>query len=60
LRFALLDVINEELMQDNGKGIILAATWILPVLIIPRAWDYPGIEGESHEKNHARETEEGT
>jgi hypothetical protein len=53
-------VINEELMQDNGKGIILAATWILPVLIIPRAWDYPGIEEESHEKNHALGTEEGT
>jgi hypothetical protein len=28
-------------MQDNGKGVILAATWVLPILIVPRAWDYP-------------------
>jgi len=28
-------------MQDNGRGVILAATWIVPVLVIPRAWDYP-------------------
>ena len=24
-----------------GQGVILAATWILPVAIIPRPWDFP-------------------
>jgi hypothetical protein len=28
-------------MQDNGKGVILTATWLVPLLLIPRAWDYP-------------------
>jgi hypothetical protein len=34
-------------MQDNGKGVILAATWILPLLIIPRAWDYHEVAGDT-------------
>ncbi|KAH8918844.1 hypothetical protein BT69DRAFT_1300666 [Atractiella rhizophila] len=25
--------------QDKGNGVILAATWVLPVAIVPRAWD---------------------
>ncbi|KAG9304603.1 hypothetical protein G9A89_020167 [Geosiphon pyriformis] len=25
--------------QNAGKGVVLAATWVLPVALIPRAWD---------------------
>lgn len=27
--------------QDVGKGVVLAATWILPVAVVPRSWDVP-------------------
>jgi len=27
--------------QDIGKGVVLAATWILPVAVVPRSWDVP-------------------
>ncbi|KAK0553045.1 hypothetical protein OC846_002661 [Tilletia horrida] len=27
--------------MDKGDGIVLSATWILPVAIIPKAWDAP-------------------
>ena len=30
-------------MQDSGNGIILAATWLVPLLLIPRPWDYPDV-----------------
>ncbi|KAF9559256.1 hypothetical protein EC968_006666 [Mortierella alpina] len=30
--------------QDLGKGVILAATWVLPVALAPRPWDFPGAE----------------
>ncbi|SPO35434.1 uncharacterized protein PSFLO_00905 [Pseudozyma flocculosa] len=26
---------------DKGQGVVLSATWILPVALIPRAWDAP-------------------
>ncbi|KAF9286337.1 hypothetical protein BGZ68_003034 [Mortierella alpina] len=30
--------------QDLGKGVILAGTWVLPVALAPRPWDFPGAE----------------
>ncbi|GJJ70676.1 hypothetical protein EMPS_03026 [Entomortierella parvispora] len=27
--------------QNEGKGVILASTWLLPVALVPRAWDVP-------------------
>ncbi|BGP10202.1 hypothetical protein JCM10049v2_006085 [Rhodotorula toruloides] len=27
--------------QDRGHGIVLAATWLLPVALVPRPWDFP-------------------
>ncbi|CAG8474813.1 8903_t:CDS:2 [Paraglomus brasilianum] len=26
-------------MQDNGHGVVIAATWVLPIALIPRPWD---------------------
>lgn len=26
---------------DRGKGVVLAATWVMPLALVPRAWDYP-------------------
>ncbi|KAF9277946.1 hypothetical protein BGZ88_000878 [Linnemannia elongata] len=36
--------------QNEGKGVILASTWLVPVALVPRAWDVPeeeGIDGAS-------------
>ncbi|KAI0793223.1 hypothetical protein C8Q75DRAFT_712993 [Abortiporus biennis] len=27
--------------QDQGKGVVCAATWIMPVALVPRPWDFP-------------------
>lgn len=27
--------------QDKGQGVILAATWLMPMALVPRPWDYP-------------------
>ncbi|GAA6038449.1 hypothetical protein JCM8097_007656 [Rhodosporidiobolus ruineniae] len=27
--------------QNKGNGVVLAATWILPVALVPRPWDFP-------------------
>ncbi|KAJ2916787.1 hypothetical protein MD484_g3640, partial [Candolleomyces efflorescens] len=27
--------------QDKGKGVICAATWIMPAALVPRPWDFP-------------------
>ncbi|KIJ39932.1 hypothetical protein M422DRAFT_32533 [Sphaerobolus stellatus SS14] len=26
--------------QDQGQGVVCAATWIVPVALVPRAWDF--------------------
>ncbi|KAG6378063.1 hypothetical protein JVT61DRAFT_13745 [Boletus reticuloceps] len=26
---------------DGGKGVVCTATWVLPVALVPRAWDFP-------------------
>ncbi|KAF9083062.1 hypothetical protein BGX23_011820 [Mortierella sp. AD031] len=36
--------------QNEGKGVILASTWLVPVALVPRAWDVPeeeGVDGNS-------------
>ena len=35
--------------QNEGKGVILASTWLLPVALVPRSWDVPDEEGISAE-----------
>ncbi|GAA5899708.1 hypothetical protein JCM6882_005418 [Rhodosporidiobolus microsporus] len=27
--------------QNRGNGVVLAATWLLPVALVPRPWDFP-------------------
>lgn len=27
--------------QDEGHGVVVAATWFMPLALVPRAWDYP-------------------
>ncbi|KAF9427450.1 hypothetical protein BGZ76_002335 [Entomortierella beljakovae] len=27
--------------QNEGRGVILASTWLVPVALVPRAWDLP-------------------
>ncbi|KAG0246552.1 hypothetical protein B0O80DRAFT_421616 [Mortierella sp. GBAus27b] len=27
--------------QNEGRGVILASTWLVPVALVPRAWDVP-------------------
>ncbi|KAI8360279.1 hypothetical protein B0O80DRAFT_199813 [Mortierella sp. GBAus27b] len=34
--------------EDLGKGVVLSATWVLPVALAPRSWDHPGTEDEPH------------
>ncbi|PWY98615.1 hypothetical protein BCV70DRAFT_34486 [Testicularia cyperi] len=29
------------LAQDAGHGVVVAATWFMPLALVPRAWDYP-------------------
>lgn len=26
---------------DEGKGVVCTATWLLPIALVPRAWDFP-------------------
>jgi hypothetical protein len=26
--------------QDKGKGVVCAATWVMPAALVPRAWDF--------------------
>ncbi|KAF8941676.1 hypothetical protein BGZ58_000012 [Dissophora ornata] len=32
--------------EDLGKGVVLSATWVLPVALAPRPWDHPGTEDD--------------
>ncbi|KAF9437343.1 hypothetical protein BGZ76_001109 [Entomortierella beljakovae] len=32
--------------EDVGKGVVLSATWVLPVALAPRSWDHPGNEDD--------------
>jgi len=32
---------NEIKSQDQGKGVICTATWLMPIAMIPRPWDFP-------------------
>ncbi|KAI0949739.1 hypothetical protein AcW1_009261 [Taiwanofungus camphoratus] len=27
--------------EDQGKGVVCAATWIMPAALVPRPWDFP-------------------
>lgn len=27
--------------QDKGKGVVCAATWVMPAAMVPRPWDFP-------------------
>ena len=27
--------------QDKGKGVVCAATWLMPAALVPRSWDFP-------------------
>ncbi|OBZ68027.1 hypothetical protein A0H81_11991 [Grifola frondosa] len=32
---------NSIKAQDEGKGVVCAATWIMPAALVPRPWDFP-------------------
>ncbi|KAK0538286.1 hypothetical protein OC842_001349 [Tilletia horrida] len=33
--------IREQDARGGGKGVVLAATWVMPMALVPRAWDLP-------------------
>ena len=36
MEFSAIQSQNKE-----GQGVVLAATWLLPVALVPRPWDFP-------------------
>ncbi|KAF9461281.1 hypothetical protein BDZ94DRAFT_1167904 [Collybia nuda] len=32
---------NNIKRQDKGRGVVCAATWIMPAAMVPRPWDFP-------------------
>lgn len=38
--------------QDKGHGVVVAATWLMPLALVPRPWDY-GVDGMSTSKTAA-------
>lgn len=32
---------NQIKQEDRGKGVVCAATWIMPAALVPRPWDFP-------------------
>jgi len=28
-------------LEDKGKGVVCAATWLMPAALVPRPWDFP-------------------
>ncbi|KAF8274434.1 hypothetical protein EI94DRAFT_1561543 [Lactarius quietus] len=32
---------NSIKAQDHGKGVVCTATWIMPIAMVPRPWDFP-------------------
>lgn len=45
--------------QDRGKGVVCAATWLMPAAMVPRPWDFPdpppGMKREQGENEDVRE-----
>lgn len=33
--------------QDKGKGVVCAATWLMPAALVPRPWDFPDRPAEA-------------
>ncbi|CAD6898868.1 unnamed protein product [Tilletia controversa] len=33
--------VREQDARGGGRGVVLAATWVMPMALVPRAWDYP-------------------
>jgi len=31
---------NSIKAQDKGKGVVCAATWVMPAALVPRPWDF--------------------
>lgn len=58
LRIPILSKCNEDLLTNShwlallvctiGNGVVLTATWLLPVALIPMAWDAGDIHGPSN------------
>jgi len=44
------------LAQNKGKGVVCAATWIMPAAMVPRPWDFP----DPPSSNTGNEPSEGT
>lgn len=47
---------NAIVSQNRGKGVVIAATWALPMALIPRAWDFD--LSQAPEKQASEEQEE--
>jgi len=41
--------------QDKGKGVVCAATWIMPAALIPRPWDFATPAESTNPANYASE-----
>jgi hypothetical protein len=33
--------------QNHGHGVVVAATWLMPMALVPRPWDYPIVPAQS-------------
>ncbi|KAE8245359.1 hypothetical protein A4X13_0g5961 [Tilletia indica] len=33
--------VREQDARGGGRGVVIAATWVMPMALVPRAWDYP-------------------
>jgi hypothetical protein len=47
--------------QDKGKGVVCAATWLMPAAMVPRPWDFPErpVEGKEKAKTKTKTRGEG-
>jgi len=50
---------NSIKKQDCGRGVVCAATWIMPAAMVPRPWDFPPPINPSYEV-HADSLPNGT
>ncbi|GJJ06077.1 hypothetical protein Clacol_000266 [Clathrus columnatus] len=56
------NIINSEWdlvkAQDKGEGVVCTATWIMPIALIPRPWDFPPAPPEISKPTEASLTSE--
>ncbi|KAJ4472463.1 hypothetical protein C8J55DRAFT_520145 [Lentinula edodes] len=46
-------------MKDQGNGVVLTATWLLPIAILPAAWDFE-VHGRPRDAEHVATADAAT